>query len=40
MCVCVCVLCIAAAESGGAALQGAVGPERRVLEEAGGTPAV
>lgn len=37
---CVFLLCIAAAESGRAALQGAVGPERRVLEEAGGAPAV
>lgn len=36
----VCVLCVPAAESGGAALQGAVGPKRRVLEEAGGAAAV
>lgn len=40
VCVCVCVRVVfTAAESGGAALQGAVGPQRRVLEEAGGAPA-
>jgi len=33
-------VCVAAAESGGAALHGAAGPPRRVLEEAGGAAAL
>lgn len=36
---CVC-LCVPAAESSGAALQGAAGPQRRILEEAGAAAAV
>lgn len=41
VCVCACVsVCVPAAESSGAALQGAAGPQRRILEEAGAAAAV